>query len=204
MEFDIDRITQDMATLTEEEFVMKYIIKSPNWYFSTYLKNETIDAMDRIDTLNEIVSKGFGVSFHCATMVGSAKVGFSLSPKKGFKPFTAEEGPDNHVSDIDIAIVSEKLFLWAWDSIRDAKKKEVLSTTSNTKIAREIFRGYINEKTMTLLSSTRKAWNQKAGPVTRDIQSKLRIIHPISYRIYRSWEDLEEYQIDCIRQLKLK
>lgn len=204
MEFHIDTIEKDVSMLSEEEFVMKYIIKSPNWYFSTYLQNGQNETMDRIDTLNEIVAKGFDISFHSATMVGSAKVGFSLSPNKRFRPFIADEEPDKHVSDIDIAIISERLFSWAWIELRESKKYEFISNKNNTTMSREVFRGYINEKTLHVFSRTRRMWQEKAGPVTRELQGQLMILHPITYRIYRSWEDLEEYQIDCVKQLKQK
>ena len=34
------------------------------------------------------------------------------------------------------------------------------------------------------------------------LQGELSIIHPISYRIYRNWEDLEDYQLDGIMKTK--
>ncbi len=42
------------------------------------------------------------------------------------------------------------------------------------------------------------------SPVNIELQDNLGFIHPITYRLYRSWTDLEEYQIDSIIKAKEK
>ncbi len=202
MEFTQEALSRDLMQLSEYDFVMKYIIKSPNWYFFSYLCNNASEAVDAQDRFNEIVSNGFHLSFHSAQMVGSAKTGFSLSPFKKLRPFISDPSPDGLISDIDVAIVSDKLYLEAWDCLREARKHETVSQIQYTKIVSEIFRGYINDKTLCTFVHSSKFWKEKTGPVTRTLQSSLGIIHPISYRIYRNWEDLQEYQIDSVHRLK--
>lgn len=41
------------------------------------------------------------------------------------------------------------------------------------------------------------------APINMALQDKLRFEHPITYRIYRSWEDLEEYQMLGIAKAKM-
>lgn len=202
MEFTQEVLSHDLMNLCEYDFVMKYIIKSPNWYFYSYMCQEASKAVEAQDSFCEIVSKGFGLSFHSAQMVGSAKTGFSLSPQKKLRPFIIEAAADGIVSDIDVAIVSDKLFLEAWDVLRKARQLEVISKERYQRVVCEIFRGYINDKTLCTFSSSRKYWKEKTGRVTQQLQATLGIVHPISFRVYRSWEDLQEYQIESVRGLK--
>jgi len=49
------------------------------------------------------ISKEYNINFHEVHITGSAKLGFSFSPLKKYKKF-------NYDSDIDVAIISNKLF----------------------------------------------------------------------------------------------
>ena len=48
----------------------------------------------------------------------------------------------------------------------------------------------------------RTEWLSVVAPINKLLQDELMIVHPITYRIYRSWEDLEEYQIKGIEKTK--
>ncbi|MCF2669504.1 hypothetical protein JQM81_13305 [Faecalicatena contorta] len=41
------------------------------------------------------------------------------------------------------------------------------------------------------------------SPINLMLQDKLRFEHPITYRIYRSWDDLEEYQMLGINKARI-
>lgn len=58
-----------------------------------------------------------------------------------------------------------------------------------------IFRGYINEKDVLRIEGPCEDWKALIDPVNMALQDKLGFIHPITYRLYRNWDDLEEYQI---------
>ena len=103
-------------------------------------------------------------------------------------------------SDIDIAIISNSLFGEIWDKIREERKKNVIP--KYTSITKSIFRGYINDKEFKDLEGLRKGWEEKISKCNILLQGELSIIHPISYRIYRNWEDLEDYQLDGIMKTK--
>lgn len=201
MNLNQDEIKADIRNLSDQDFYFKYIIKSGNWYFSEYQKTPDNELLDKIDSFKEIVSNNFEVSFHSVQIVGSAKLGMSLSPKKPFREFISIANDENeHESDIDVAIVSEKLFSQIWEEIREAKKKEFVP--KYTKIVSDIFNGYINDKDFKSLEYMRKRWEEKISKSNIRLQDELLICHPISYRIYRNWEDMEEYQLSGIRQLK--
>lgn len=201
MIFDECTIRNDIKQMDAREFYIKYIIKTNNWYFAEYQHTKTDELIDKMDYFKEIVSNSFGVSFHSAQIVGSAKLGISLSPNKPFRRFIdkAGEGAQKE-SDIDIAIISNSLFNEIWDKIREERKRTVIPKYST--IANSIFRGYINDKEFKDLDGLRKGWEEKISKCNILLQGELSIIHPISYRIYRNWEDLEDYQLDGIVKTK--
>lgn len=119
-----EMLKADLLSLEPKDFYFKHIVKSHNWYFSDYLHFEPTELVDRMDCFKEIVSKRLGVNFHNIQIVGSAKVGYSLSPAKLFTPFH-DERPDKPSSDIDIAIISDRLYQKFWDELRHIKKSDI-------------------------------------------------------------------------------
>lgn len=160
MIYDESIIKEDIKKLEAREFYIKYIIKTNNWYFAEYQHTEGNELIDKMDRFKEIVSDCFEVSFHSAQIVGSAKLGMSLSPQKPFRHFVENASDSNQKeSDIDIAIISNSLFGEIWDKIREERKKNVIP--KYTSITKSIFRGYINDKEFKDLEGLRKGWEEK-------------------------------------------
>lgn len=191
-----EMIKADLLSLEPKDFYFKHIVKSHNWYFSDYLCFQPTEIIDKMDCFKEIVSKRLGVNFHNIQIVGSAKVGYSLSPRKLFAPFH-DECPDNPASDIDIAIISNRLYQKFWDELRHIKGIQYMQAYYN-RLTGSIFRGYINEKDLQKIKGLCEEWEEIIRPINVALQDELGFVHPITYRIYRSWEDLEEYQISGI------
>ncbi len=185
-------IKNDLLSMDAKDFYLKHIVKSYNWYFNEYLKVPSDEILDRLDCFKEIISKNFNISFHSSQLVGSAKLGYSLSPLKCLKPFMEDS------SDIDIALVSEKLYSYYWEQLRKKKAFRVYQEYFYVNLTRSIFRGYIDEKFLTGIEDIRTVWQKMKDPTNKSLQDKLSVMHPINYRIYRSWEDLEEYQLSGI------
>lgn len=196
---DQKNLKTDLLTLDPKEFYMKHIIKSHNWYFSEYLKIPAEDLVDKMDFFKETVSSSLCINFHSLQIVGSAKTGYSLSPKKVLRPFH-DEIPGIPPSDIDIAIVSQKLFENYWEEIRHIKG--IQYRPYYLYLTRSIFRGYINDKDLVEIHEVARKWNELIDPINVTLQDKLGFIHPITYRVYRSWEDLEDYQLGGILKAK--
>lgn len=192
MDFSIDTIKSDVVTLSTKDFLIKYLLRSDNWYFSKYLGLDASMSIKRMEGLKEILNNKLEVAYHNVLMVGSGKIGYSLSPSKKFKAFDED-------SDIDIAIISLKMFNEIWTKIRLASTCEHISYSS---IASSIFRGFINEKQFSNIAFARQYWNNQISDLNRCIQEDIGIQHQINYRIYRSWEDLEDYHINGINTLK--
>lgn len=195
MIFSLDIIKNDLRDLPEKEFLIKYILKSSNWYFSEYQHQSEGYAVKQMECLKEILNKRIGVAFHNVLMVGSGKIGCSLAPQKNLRKFD-EEGD----SDIDIAVVSSKLFEYLWEKIR-AEYNVNYIPRYNT-IASSVFRGFINESNFRDIDGIRPVWNNQIDLANKDIQNQLAVYHTVNYRIYRSWEDLEAYHINGLKKLK--
>ena len=196
-----EEVRSDLLTLDDNGFFMKYIVKSPNWYFHEYLKQGQNRSWENLDRFKEIVSKHFSISFHCVQIVGSAKLGLSLSPEHLLSPFRAEF--DGNPSDLDVALISEKLFLKWWRILRE--KCMVLDMMKGGDVnytAKAVFRGFIGSQSLLNQSELRKIWDDDTRGINKEIQDKVGIVHPVTYRIYRSWEDLEEYQIYSIKKAR--
>ncbi len=194
-----EELKSDLLSLDPKVFYLKHIVKSHNWYFSDYLHFSSDDIIDKMDLFKEIVSKSLGINFHSLQIVGSAKTGYSLSPKKLFAPFH-DETPDSPSSDIDIAIVSERLFAEYWNKLR--MSKVFYNQFYYDRISKSIFRGYINDKDLLHFMDIRQEWEEMIGPINRSLQDHLGFAHPITYRLYRNWEDLEDYQLIGIKKAR--
>ena len=197
-----EQLMNDLRSLDPKQFYFKYIVKSQNWYFENYLKIPANDLIDRMDYFNEIVSTGLNISFHSMKIVGSAKTGFSLSPHKLLTPFHDGGGPKEPSSDIDIAIVSERLYQKFWDRLRNVQG--LWNRYYYDQLTRSIFRGYINDKDLMRINGVREEWTELTSPINVSLQDNLGFVHPISYRVYRYWDDLEDYQLYGITKAKEK
>lgn len=200
--YDSEILKKDLLTLSPNDFYMRHILKSRNWYFSEYLHIPDNEIIDKIDLFKEIVSSIFDISFHSVQIVGSAKVGYSLSEKKILKPFH-EETADSESSDIDVAIVSERLFSKIWDQLRDIKDV-YLNGLYYKNLSKSIYKGFINEKDLLRFEEMKKLWSGIIDSSNIKLQDELSFVHPISYRIYRYWDDLEDYQVYGISKASKK
>lgn len=196
MVYTVDDIEKDLKKLSVKEFYMKYLIRSENWYFEKILGIQEKDIIKTIDDFKLIVSDSMNVSFNSIAMVGSGKVGYSLSPKKFLKPFSI----DNNASDIDIAIISSELFNYFWKLFR--KSYTVTQDKLYQYISRGIYRGYISDSDLIQVKNCRTEWVKYSSPAKKELQGKLYFQHEIHFRIYRDWNDMEEYHIQSIEQLK--
>ncbi|WP_270997323.1 hypothetical protein [Listeria seeligeri] len=206
-----EELKQDLKKLEPLEFYMKYIIKSYNWYFEEVLERGEQELISITDDFKEIIMKNFKVGFHSVQMVGSAKIGFSLSPQKSFRDFVRfdsntedyEDRYDN-VSDLDLAIISPRLFEEIWSAIRTANQIKRLPSSGYNKITNAIFNGYINDSSLEYVTGSLHTVKDTINSANVELKDRFSIPNPISYRVYRSWEDLENYQLIGIETARRK
>ena len=206
MIYSLNEIQDDLKKLTEKQFYTKHIIRSDNWYFEHYMGKSPDEVIHLIDDYRLIISESFGVSFNSVMMVGSGKLGYSMSPpvegslkSKMFLPFNDDENI-RKVSDLDIAIISNDIFHEYWKKFRNSYKTRFKNTYQH--LYSELYRGYINERNIMEVDGCRRQWNEIASVSKKKSHSELYFKHEISYRIYRNWEDFEDYNIQNIRRIK--
>lgn len=90
------------SSYTDIELVDRFIMFGTPFIFN---ENEPL-----YFDLKKEVSNFFGTSINNVLVVGSAKLGFSIAPKKRFRPIQDD-------SDIDVAIVSDELFDTYWEKL---------------------------------------------------------------------------------------
>lgn len=207
MIYTLDEIKNDLRELTSKQFYIKHIIRSDNWYLQNYLGKNPDEAIRLLDDYRLIISENMGVSMNSIMIVGSGKIGYSLSPPdsvhpentKLFEPFNDDELV-RKVSDLDIAIISNDIFQKYWGLFRKSFRMKYNTTYSH--VYQELYRGYINERNIMEVDGCRVEWNKTASISKKRIHDELYFIHDISFRVYRSWEDFEDYNIQNIEKLK--
>ena len=109
---DNEEYKEDIQKLSVESIYNKYIISGDIWYFRNKYGYNWFEEYDRFKMF---ISNKLGVHYNDIAVAGSAKLGFSLNPKKNFRAFNDE-------SDIDIIVISQKYFYLFWDSYRKDSK----------------------------------------------------------------------------------
>lgn len=199
MAYSLDEIKYDLQKKSAKEFYTKHIIRSENWYFEKMLSTKPEDQIRLSDDAKLIISESFGISFNSVMMVGSGKIGYSLSPYKLLEPFNTDENIRN-LSDLDFAIISNDLFSIYWHLFRISYQRQYESTYKH--IYQDLYRGYINEKNILTVKGCRKEWSSFTSTSNKKLLSQMYIKNQISYRIYRSWEDFEDYNLQNIDKIK--
>lgn len=200
MAHPLETIKNDLATMPPRDFYKKYILRSECWYFEKILTSHKKSSAVITDDFKEIISSEMRLNFNDVALVGSAKLGYSLAPKNNFSEFRTN-GDGRPESDIDIAIISSDIFHHYWDLLRNSFKIKY-TRHYHEKVYKEIFFGHINEKTLNKVEGCVAEWNDTAARSKIRLQNDLYIQHSITYRIYRSWLDLEKYQLWSLGKLK--
>ena len=205
MAYLIDTIKEDVKGMNVRDFYLKYIVRSENWYFEKVLGFPPEELSKISDDFRMTISEELSVSFNSIMIVGSSKTGFSFSPNKLFLPFSVD-GKERKESDIDVAIISSKIFEKFWRIFRESYSSKYNVTYhgdgNNSGVYCEIYRGYINEKSIQKVDACRQEWERICGDSKKKLKDRLFIKNEVTYRIYRSWEDFEDYNLKNIQKIK--
>ena len=116
---------QDLKVLSPIDIVRKHILHGECCILS---QHEYFDLRSR-------VADHFELHPNEVLVVGSAKLGFSVVPKKRYRPFCDE-------SDIDVVLVSSRFFDKVWEAVF-SYKNEAGYWPEHTKFADYLFQGWI-------------------------------------------------------------
>lgn len=148
------------------------------------------------DLLFTHLSDRLGVERANMTVVGSGKVGISLSPDTFGNPFHAD-------SDIDVVIVSESLFDKCWlELLRFPRFKfRQLSETARSRIddhISEIYWGRIWPHQLLSVSDLARQWISAFRSIAQIPQLAY---HEVNGRLYRTWDHAKVYHTRSLRKI---
>lgn len=174
----------------EIDIFYQYLIGQDVWYFQKFNNSET-----SYDEFKKSISRKLGIPFNNIAIVGSAKTKFSFSPLKNFKEF-------NDDSDFDLIIVSNKMYSDIWNTYREIASESHLKGYSSK--CSNIFNGFISLKDTdsTYGKFVLEDWQRKVNTFKAELQLRFNIHHEVNYRIYSSWETVQDYHIKGITKLK--
>jgi hypothetical protein len=189
-----DKFKADLHSKSEKDLFREYFLSSKCWLFESKL--EMSNHIEMYDKFKLLIADGLDVHPMNIIMVGSAKTGFSVAPNdKAFKEF-------NDSSDLDIVVVSDKIFHQVWGAFNDLSKMKHVKQYSA--VTSEIFRHFISLKEVDVDVEYFKNWEKKVNAFKKNLQVVFEIENEINYRIYESWEWVDVYHLDGLSKLKDK
>ncbi|MFG0322125.1 hypothetical protein ACF8EF_07260 [Pseudomonas sp. zjy_15] len=179
----IDDFKKDLSNLSSLQIVRKYIFAAESHILTT----------DQHYQLKERVCEHFNVEYNDVIMVGSGKLGFSIKPNRRFEAFGDE-------SDIDIAVVSTRLFEKVWTEAY-AFKKGGAYWPKSSEFFRYLSEGWIRPDKLPrnkYFEFTSHWWDFFNGLTSSGNYGP----YPIKAGLYHSNYFLQEYQKICVEQCK--
>lgn len=129
-------------------------------------------------------------------IVGSAGVGYSLSPNKGFSAF-------HDKSDIDVAIISDFHFLQSWRALRKVNLGDTVSYSEREAIKdhrqKYVYWGCIAADRVLRFLPFQRAWTEAMSVMAGTAPTEGR---DVKFRIYRDYDALRLYSMNTLEELK--
>lgn len=144
---------------------------------------------DEYVELRTEVAAHFGLMHNEVLVVGSAKLGFSIAPQKRYRSFS-------NSSDIDVVLVSSKLFDTFWEEIFIYDNGGAY-WKNKQKFIEYMFRGWLRPDKFP--SDFADGWFEYFREITN--QGKYGP-YKIAGALYKNWRFLESYQLDCVIDCK--
>lgn len=193
LESKIKIFFEDVKKKRTQEIYNEYIISGEIWIFKKIYGDKWFY---KYDEFKKYVSSKLDVHYNDISIAGSGKLGFSINPEKEFKKFDEN-------SDIDIIVVSQKLFYQFWDEY-------TLCSYSNVKfqqfrqICFGIMRKYLCLEITNSPNNLFIKWEKKTKDFEKDIQMIFNIENEVHYRIFESWSAAKDYYMNSIEKCKEK
>ncbi|XDF80107.1 hypothetical protein AAFX60_017160 [Aliivibrio fischeri] len=198
IEGKLDLIKKELLSTDSEMFLRKHIIFGDSFWLDSVLYYE----------LKEEIASHFKVHPSCVFLVGSGKLGFSLSEKKVFDSETKELKETKprfrafgDESDLDIAIVSPSLFNDYWRQVY-TYSRENPSWYKGKQFKQNMFEGWMRPDQLPSSPGkfqVRKEWFSYFSKLTAS--GKYGDL-TIAAGLYADWQFVEAYQLKSINECK--
>ncbi len=137
-------------------------------------------------SLVEPVADHFCIHPTSVFVVGSAKLGFSIAPKKRYMAF------DDNKSDIDLVIVSDRLFDQVWQEFYEAKANDIWWEHRKA-FLKYLFAGWLRPDFFPdVRTATGDGWFEFFASISKVQPAK------VNGALYRTWAFFESYQARCV------
>ncbi|MGN0499357.1 MAG: hypothetical protein ACI4F6_09915 [Acutalibacteraceae bacterium] len=188
----IEFIKSIIASKSADEIYNDFFISGDIWIFKRLYGDKWFE---KYDEFKKYVAKKLCVHYNNIGIAGSAKLGFSLNPTKNYKIFDDD-------SDIDIIVVSQKLFNEFWEQYLYDSYNPTARVNNINKVSFSIFRKYL---TLDCFRNNEyyNEWQRLTGGFEKDIQVLFQINNEIHYRIFESWDSVKMYYVSSINKLKV-
>lgn len=169
------------------------------YVYNAVLMNEDVHIFPEKGTYHDFkiaVADVLKVSVKNVAIVGSAKMGYSLTPGKNFSAFHTE-------SDLDLVVVSVEHF----DSLWRQYYEYVRSSTgaSYAAVAKNIFKHFLSIKAESVSSTELEYledWITLVGQLKKQLELQFKLSVPINYRVYEDWVYVDNYHLDGLETLR--
>lgn len=172
----VQEFLKDLEKFDDPQMVQRHIAYGP----CVHLDSEAYYRLKRL------LSEKWKIHHSEVIVVGSAKLGFSISPKKRYKLF-------NDDSDIDVAIISSVLFDEFWKSAYSYASDPANLWDRKADFIKYIFKGWVRPDMLPPGDRfpLKSEWTQFFDGLTtsREFGS-----YQIVAGIYRDWQFFEKYQ----------
>ena len=186
-----------------EQFRDLLITRDPDWIIDTHLfrgqpfySSGQPEVHDRMITA---LSVGLCVPKHDICVVGSGRIGFSLSPDRFGEPF-------GQFSDIDVIVVSASLFDPSWLDILGKRQARVAALDQQTRRqltahrdGHFIYNGWIYPATVVRALAIGRQWLTTFNRLSQITALSGR---SIGGRLYRTWDHARVYHRWSLNQVK--
>lgn len=183
---DKELFKTEILALSALDFCREHMFGQDVWLFEQAAAQKI---KGTFEAFKLAVSRVVNVSPHNISIVGSARFGFSATPRSGKLLRNFQKG-----SDLDVVIISEELFRTTWSECLTAYYNGY--THIREKHAREVFSRFLilkdsdDYETKYLRDTAIKMSDMK-----RVISDNFRIRRPINYRLYETWDAAERYHV---------
>jgi hypothetical protein len=136
-----DELKELLNAQTNEQFVDRELLGREPWIFGNLSAEYTI--------WRKSIAAILSVQADSILIVGSAAMGYSLSPLKPARIFR-RPGTAAAASDVDVALVDEKLFKEAWNTILifDRGRSLRISLEERTKTRVDVYWGVVAQRSL--------------------------------------------------------
>ena len=179
---------------TKEEFQELLNSHTLDWIIDNHVFGGvpffSLNAPEVHNSMIQTISRGLKVPKSDICVIGSARIGYSLSPERFGQQF-------NEFSDIDICVVSESLFDPSWLDMLDKYRMKGIALNQQTKrnlqVHREshyIYNGWIYPGSVVQVLSIGELWLRTFNGLSRISELASR---NVGGRLYRTWDHVRHY-----------